>query len=138
MHPANLNPDNIEKHVIIIIVQSVVKMFVYMIMLSVVFTVASFRISNKAMYTTLIKPKSKQNILPSNIEKSNIRMVVYWSIKSSFDLARYATGAINSFQGTGVWSFIKFDREQKNDDVADEVNQITTIEPKTKSTPKKD
>ena len=101
-------------------------------MLSILATMtSSFRMSNKALYSTLIKPKSKQ-IITSNIEKSNIRMVVYWSIKSTFDLARYAVGSINSFQGTGVWSFIKFDREQKTDD-EDEDQQITTIEPKRKS-----
>ncbi len=105
------------------------------VMLSILATMtSSFRMSNKALYSTLIKPKSKQIITSSNIEKSNIRMVVYWSIKSTFDLARYAAGAINSFQGTGVWSFIKFDREQKTED-EDEDQQFTTIEPKRKSKP---
>ena len=37
--------------------------------------------------------------------------VVYWSIKSSFDLVRYAVGSTDSFKGTGVWSFVEFDRE---------------------------
>ncbi len=37
--------------------------------------------------------------------------VVYWSIKSTFDLVQYAVGSTNSFKGTGVWSFVEFDRE---------------------------
>lgn len=51
-------------------------------------------------------------------------MVVYWSIKSAFDLAQYAVGASDSFKGTGVFSFIEFDRESSdNNDSAAEDKQ---------------
>lgn len=37
-------------------------------------------------------------------------MVVYWSIKSAFDLGKYALGGSDKFKGTGVWSFIQFEK----------------------------
>ena len=34
-------------------------------------------------------------------------------MKTAFDGARYAVGATDSMQGTGVWSFIKAERGNK-------------------------
>ena len=34
------------------------------------------------------------------------KMVIWCSIKSTFDLGRYALKQIDTFQGTGVWSFV--------------------------------
>lgn len=45
-------------------------------------------------------------------------MVLYWSIKSTFDLIQYGLGAKDSFKGTGVWSFVEFDRQSPNSDEA--------------------
>ena len=54
----------------------------------------------------------RPNIVHSNPTK---RMVVYWSIKSAIDLAGYAVGATDKFQGTGVFNSIKFERENKDE-----------------------
>jgi|TARA_B110000977_G_scaffold151195_1_gene191850 hypothetical protein len=34
-------------------------------------------------------------------------------MKTAFDGARYAVGATDTMQGTGVWSFVKADRTDK-------------------------
>ena len=34
-------------------------------------------------------------------------------MKTAFDGARYAVGATDSFQGTGVWSFVKASKNDK-------------------------
>lgn len=59
-------------------------------------------------------------------------MVVYWSIKSAFDLGKYALGGSDKFKGTGVWSFIEFDKGSDQTEVSNEA-----IEPKTKTSSKK-
>ena len=55
-------------------------------------------------------------------------MVVYWSIKSAFDLGKYALGGSDKFKGTGVWSFIEFD---KGGDKAEDPNKTTESNTKT-------
>lgn len=46
---------------------------------------------------------------------------------SAIDGVRYATGQTDKFRGTGVWSFIKFEREQSES--GDESVEI--VDPKT-------
>jgi hypothetical protein len=43
-------------------------------------------------------------------------MVVYWTIKSSIDLASYGLGMSDKFKGTGVWSGVEFERPQEKDE----------------------
>ena len=53
------------------------------------------------------------------------KMVIFWSIMSSIDLAKYAVGASDSFQGTGVWSGIKFKREEEGTSAKDSKDATT-------------
>jgi hypothetical protein len=53
----------------------------------------------------------RQQRITKSSKGSDMTMVVYWSIKSSFDLAQYAVGAKDTFKGTGVWSFVEMDRK---------------------------
>jgi hypothetical protein len=46
-------------------------------------------------------------------------MVVYWTIKSSIDLAAYGLGKTDKFQGTGVWKGVQFEREKKDEEPSD-------------------
>lgn len=62
------------------------------------------------------------------IRSSTPTMVVYWSIKSAYDLGKYALGNSDKFVGTGVWSFIKFAKNTDKDGVPSE-----SAESKTKS-----
>ena len=67
------------------------------------------------------------------LRKSTARAVVYWSIKSSFDLARYALGQTNEFQGTGVFNSIKFSRQDDSTSAADsKEDSVTMISKKAK------
>ena len=66
------------------------------------------------------------------IRSTTPTMVVYWSIKSAYDLGKYALGNSNKFVGTGVWSFIKFSKETDKDEVPGE-----SAESKTKSSKSK-
>ena len=60
-----------------------------------------------------IKAFRSRPLVTRNYRQSTERMVVYWSIKSAIDLAGYAVGATDKFQGTGVFNTIKFEREKK-------------------------
>lgn len=55
-------------------------------------------------------------------------MVVYWSIKSTFDLVRYGLGQTDKFKGTGVWSFIELNKKPSSDN-----EEVTMTENKNKT-----
>jgi len=84
------------------------------------------------------KGKSAYNIKSKKATTSNVKsykqaptMVVYWSIKSTYDLILYAAGRSNTFQGTGVWSFIEFERESRNPQPDDDSSSQPIILPPT-------
>lgn len=54
-------------------------------------------------------------------------MVIYWSIKSTYDLVQYGLGNTKEFRGTGVWSFIEMKKDEKKNDQVDEKNEINVI-----------
>ena len=49
----------------------------------------------------------------NKVMKDSSRKVVYWSIKSTYDLVQYGLGATDKFKGTGVWSFIEFQKNKE-------------------------
>lgn len=47
-------------------------------------------------------------------QRQQLKMVIYWSIKSSIDAVKYAIDPnTRDFQGTGVWSFIKLTKDNE-------------------------
>ena len=70
------------------------------------------------------------------MKKTQVNMVIYWSIKSAIDLAGYSLGVTPTFQGTGVWSGIKLSRDETSNESEDkkssntEVNKINTSDAK--------
>ena len=85
-------------------------------------TVLSFNMKVTTLPSRLKKGIMKKDIIRS-YRNEQPKMVVYWSIKSSFDLVRYAVGQTDKFVGTGVWSFIKFDKKKSLEE-EDEVLMI--------------
>ena len=71
---------------------------------------------------------------PSTQLQAAPTMVVYWSIKSAIDLVGYQMGMSDSFQGTGVWSGIKMEREPKDQDESKALEQAPSAK-KTEKTP---
>ena len=58
-------------------------------------------------------PIAARPMIRNNARKSDVKMFVYWSIKSTFDLVRFGLGqGGDKFKGTGVFSFIEFDRKK--------------------------
>ena len=64
-------------------------------------------------------PTRNSAFLTKRIQKKEINMVIYWSIKSAIDYAGYAVGATDKFQGTGVFSGIKIAREKSSNEDSD-------------------
>ncbi len=53
-----------------------------------------------------------KHISSSPHQRQQLKMVIYWSIKSSIDAVKYAIDPnTKTFQGTGVWSFIKLKKD---------------------------
>ena len=75
---------------------------------------------------TVISTKKVVSISQRQIKSTTPTMVVYWSIKSAFDLGKYALGGSDKFKGTGVWSFIEFDKNGDKAEVPDETTASKT------------
>ena len=74
----------------------------------------------------IIKSKKVVTVPQRQIRSTTPTMVVYWSIKSAFDLGKYALGGSDKFKGTGVWSFIEFDKGGDKKEVSDESSESQT------------
>ena len=48
--------------------------------------------------------------------KTDVKMVIFWSIKSTYDLVKFGLGQDDKFKGTGVFSLIEFDRKKDDND----------------------
>ena len=73
---------------------------------------------------------ARRPLIRNSARKSDVKMFVYWSIKSTFDLVRFGLGqGGDKFKGTGVFSFIEFDRKKdeksstENDSLVDVVKK---------------
>ena len=59
-------------------------------------------------------PIAARPMIRNTVRKSDVKMFVYWSIKSTFDLVRFGLGqGGDKFKGTGMFTFIEFDRKKE-------------------------
>lgn len=80
----------------------------------------------------IIKNQRVVTVPQRQIRSTTPTMVVYWSIKSAFDLGKYALGGSDKFKGTGVWSFVEFDKGGDKKDTAESTSESQTKSSATK------
>ena len=86
-------------------------------------TIKAFGTSSRYAKGLKVPSTIRPRLAPSTREAP--KMVVYWSIKSTFDIVQYAINPdIRKFKGTGVFNFIELskDPEPKRDEKPDTKN----------------
>ena len=78
-----------------------------------------------ARTTSAFVPSTAPRTFVTSTSRTEMRataptMFIYWSIKTAMDTVEYALGKRDKVKGTGMLSFIEFEREPKNDDDSEE------------------
>ena len=97
-------------------------LLVYVAMISIA-TIKAFGTSSGYIKGLKVPSTMRPRLAPNAREAP--KMVVYWSIKSTFDIVQYAINPdIRKFKGTGVFNFIELSKDPKpeGDDKPDTKN----------------
>ena len=85
-------------------------LFLVVIAMISISTINAFGTSARYAKGLKVPSTMRPKLAPSAREAP--KMVVYWSIKSTFDIVQYAVNPeIRKFQGTGVFKFIELSKD---------------------------